>query len=81
MISNNNCFAYKPKKERPFCSALNDDSFKEVWSAGHCGSVACPFYKPDRLIKRVGDRFEFYSDETLRIINLLEKIQNNGYDN
>ena len=37
------------------CLALSDDAYFEAFLSGKCDTLACPFYKPDKDLIRIGD--------------------------
>ena len=60
------CFGYKNYR----CAILSDGAGGQMIAAGKCNTIACPFYKPDQLVMRVGDEFKSYSSDQLRTFKL-----------
>lgn len=60
------CFAYKNYR----CAILSEWAYAEIHASGDCGTVRCPFYKPDKLVERVGDAFRPYPREIAELLRL-----------
>lgn len=52
------CFAWKYDKalHRKKCNALNTDAVTAI--GDKCGTLGCPFWKPDADLVRIGDKFK-----------------------
>ena len=59
-MKDNRCFAHKPHKSynpkgTEFCYVMYDVDSRAMRVTGKCDTVDCPFYKPNRSQRRVGD--------------------------